>query len=52
MRAHMRDKFLRDAKVSHFGLFKGEQFTAAVQPFSARVLLSSGDVFQSQTPDM
>ena len=48
----MRENFLRDAKVSQFGLFNGEHFTAAALPVSARVLLSSGDVFQSQTPDM
>jgi len=30
-------------------MFDGEQFKAAALPVSARVLLSSGDVFQSQT---
>jgi hypothetical protein len=30
----------------------GEQFKAAALPISARVLPSSGDVFQRQTPDL
>jgi len=31
-------------------VFKGEQFKAVALPVSARVLLSSGDVFQSHIP--
>jgi hypothetical protein len=33
-------------------VFNGEQFKAAAPSVSARVLLYSGDVFQSQTPDI
>jgi hypothetical protein len=33
-------------------VLKGEQFKAAALPISARVLPSSGDVFQRQTPDL
>jgi len=31
-------------------VFNGEQFKAAALPVSARVLLSSGDIFQSHIP--
>jgi hypothetical protein len=31
-------------------VFTGEQFKAAALPVSARILQSSGDVFQSHTP--
>jgi len=33
-------------------VFNGEQFKTAALPVSIRVLLASGDVFQSQTPDL
>jgi len=32
-------------------VFNGEKFQTAALPLSTRVLLSSDDVFQSQTPD-
>jgi len=33
-------------------MYNVEQVKAAAPPVSARVLLSSGDVFQSHTPDL
>jgi hypothetical protein len=33
-------------------VFNGEQFKAAALPVSARVLLTSGDVFQRHTPGL
>jgi hypothetical protein len=33
-------------------VFNGEQFKAAALPVSARVLLSSDDVFQNHIPDL